>query len=90
MSGLTADHRIAAAAFYAVNAWQKETGRPLLLPSDGGDIPPLDEAMQALADEIVKATSRSAAQGCVCPPGAEKTCQGALCPRRPIKVNYAG
>lgn len=23
-------------------------------------------------------------QGCVCPPGSEKTCQGALCPRKPF------
>lgn len=23
-------------------------------------------------------------QGCVCPPGAEATCKGPLCPRRPI------
>lgn len=21
-------------------------------------------------------------RGCICPPGSEKTCQGALCPRR--------
>lgn len=21
-------------------------------------------------------------QGCICPPGSERTCQGALCPRR--------
>lgn len=25
-----------------------------------------------------------AAHGCICPPGAEATCKGALCPRRPI------
>lgn len=24
------------------------------------------------------------AQGCICPPTAERTCQGALCPRRAI------
>ncbi len=23
-------------------------------------------------------------QGCICPPGSEKTCQGPLCPRRPV------
>lgn len=23
-------------------------------------------------------------QGCICPVGAEKTCQGAMCPRKPI------
>jgi hypothetical protein len=22
--------------------------------------------------------------GCICPPGAEKTCQGPMCPRRPL------
>jgi hypothetical protein len=26
-------------------------------------------------------------QGCVCPPGAEKTCKGALCPRRERHVS---
>lgn len=25
-------------------------------------------------------------QGCICPPGAEKTCQGGMCPRRPWKA----
>lgn len=25
-----------------------------------------------------------ASHGCVCPPGAEKTCAGPLCPRKPI------
>ena len=25
-------------------------------------------------------------RGCVCPPGAEKTCQGALCPRQPVRL----
>lgn len=24
------------------------------------------------------------AHGCICPPGSEKTCQGPLCPRRPV------
>lgn len=24
----------------------------------------------------------TATQGCVCPPGAERTCQGPLCPRQ--------
>jgi len=26
----------------------------------------------------------TAGHGCICPPGAEATCKGALCPRRPI------
>lgn len=26
------------------------------------------------------------AQGCICPPGAEKSCQGAFCPRRPVDL----
>lgn len=30
------------------------------------------------------ARSIQPSQGCVCPPGAEKTCRGPLCPRRPI------
>ena len=25
--------------------------------------------------------------GCICPPGSERTCQGPLCPRRPISVS---
>lgn len=24
--------------------------------------------------------------GCICPPGAEQTCAGPMCPRRPITV----
>lgn len=27
---------------------------------------------------------RLATVGCICPPGAEKTCQGPLCPRKPV------
>lgn len=26
--------------------------------------------------------------GCICPPGAEKTCQGPSCPRRRIVTDY--
>lgn len=29
-----------------------------------------------------KAPPQAAAHGCICPPGAEATCQGFLCPRR--------
>lgn len=25
-------------------------------------------------------------QGCICPPGAEQTCQGAMCPRRKLEM----
>ena len=28
----------------------------------------------------------AAPKGCVCPPGAEKTCESALCPRRKVKL----
>lgn len=27
--------------------------------------------------------------GCICPAGAEATCQGALCPRRPLSTRSA-
>lgn len=29
-------------------------------------------------------------QGCICPPGAEKTCQGACCPRRGMTTISVG
>lgn len=30
-------------------------------------------------------------RGCVCPPGAEQTCQGWQCPRKPLSTaTYAG
>ena len=38
---------IAAAAFYVVLAWQREKGRPMLMP-DGNDIVTLDDAMEDL------------------------------------------
>jgi len=28
----------------------------------------------------------SNAMGCICPPGSERTCQGALCPRRSFSL----
>lgn len=28
-------------------------------------------------------------RGCICPPGAEKTCQGISCPRRPLNISGA-
>lgn len=31
-----------------------------------------------------------AQQGCICPPGAEKTCQGPMCPRRPMVGRATG
>lgn len=40
-----------------------------------------DQIRQALID--VEGSPRAA--GCICPPGAEKTCRGPMCPRRPIK-----
>jgi hypothetical protein len=40
------------------------------------------------AVEAIKAMRREAAepQGCICPPGAEATCQGPLCPRRSVAI----
>jgi hypothetical protein len=31
-----------------------------------------------------RAYGRPIQQGCVCPAGAEKTCQGPMCPRKPL------
>lgn len=39
-----------------------------------------------LPDILDKARrSSTVTMGCVCPPGAERTCRGNLCPRQPIK-----
>lgn len=49
------------------------------------------EGLQALiahyAAEGVRVEFMASAKalGCICPPGSEKTCQGPLCPRRPVQ-----
>lgn len=40
--------------------------------------------IQAPSSPMPMWTSSPAPHGCVCPVGAEKTCAGPLCPRKPI------
>lgn len=46
----------------------------LLSPTDQGVAP----------RELQRGHASPITQGCICPPGAEKTCQGPMCPRRPM------
>lgn len=42
----------------------------------------LNRRMDDMAAEISSLHRAVQAPGCICPPGAQATCQGALCPRR--------
>lgn len=46
---------------------------------------PVDE--QRVRDMIAEAMRLAAysARGCICPPGAEATCRGIMCPRTPMR-----
>lgn len=46
-------------------------------------IVPVDE--QRVREMIAEAMRPGAARGCICPPGAEATCRGIMCPRTPLR-----
>lgn len=44
---------------------------------------PVDE--QRVRELIAEVAKPVATQGCICPPTAERTCQGMMCPRKPVR-----
>ncbi len=40
------------------------------------------DAINGLSESVDSAQTRHPMQGCICPAGADQTCQGPLCPRR--------
>lgn len=44
---------------------------------------------QVIGDVIPQVPAPRTTHGCICPAGAEKTCAGPLCPRRPWSTSAA-
>lgn len=56
------------------------------MPTENGghEIPSKRDREERNRRNLERGRYEGPVMGCVCPPGAEKTCQGPLCPRRAI------
>lgn len=75
---------------YACNYIGPQNGEPLcpcqmrnVIERDGRYIK-REQDLGPVTTPVVTPIPSGVTQGCICPVGAEKTCQGPLCPRRPI------
>ncbi len=75
---------------YACNCIGPQNGEPLcpclmrnVIERDGRYIK-REQDLGPVRKPMVTPIPSSVTQGCICPPGAEKTCQGPTCPRKPI------
>lgn len=55
-------------------------------PVRGGDLCFLDGSPTPYHIACTYPPAPAISHGCICPPGAEATCQGWLCPRRGVKI----
>lgn len=75
---------------YACNCIGPQNGEPLCpckmrnVVQRNGRYIKIEQDLGPVKQPLVTPVPWTASQGCICPPGAERTCQGPLCPRKPL------